>query len=207
MEANTLAVVTRSELRKTVNKNLRKNGNIPAVVYGHGQPKHIAVSEREFEKKFHRVSENTIITLIEENKELCDVLIKDYQEDLMTQRIKHIDFYEVEKGKKLKTNVPVVVKGNSVGVKAGGLMEQLMHDIEVECIPSDIPEKIVVNIDNLDIGQSIHIKDLAKIDGVKFMGQEDSVVVHVIHAKVVVAEEPVAEEAAAATEESKTEGE
>ncbi len=86
-------------------------------------------------------------------------------------------------------------------------MEQLMHDIEVECIPSDIPEKIVVNIDNLDIGQSIHIKDLAKIDGVKFMGQEDSVVVHVIHAKVVVAEEPVAEEAAVATEESKTEGE
>lgn len=189
MEGNTLAVITRTELKKTANKNLRKQGNIPAVVYGHGSPKHIVISEREFEKKFHKVSENTIITLIENNKEIANVLLKDYQEDLTTQRIAHIDFFEVEKDRKLKTKVPVHVTGNSIGVKAGGIMEQLAHDVEVECLPGDIPEKIIVNIDKLDIGQSIHLKDLEKISGVKFLGVEESVIVHVVHAKAAAAAE------------------
>ncbi len=208
MKGNNLAVEARTELKKTANKNLRKQGNIPAVVYGNGSPKHIIVSEREFEKKFHKVSENTIITLIENSKEICDVLLKDYQEDIRTQRITHIDFFEVARDKKLKTRVPVVVTGNSIGVKAGGIMEQLVHDLEVECLPKDIPEKIILSIDNLDIGNSIHLKDIAPIKGVKFLGQDDSVIVHVIHVKAVVEEKPaeVTEETAEKTAEAAAPG-
>lgn len=199
MEANTLAVETRTVRNKTINKNARKNKNIPAVVYGHNNsPKHIFVSEREFEKKFHTVSENTIITLLEKDKKMGDVLIKDYQEDLRTQRIMHIDFFEVDTDKKLKTNVPVIVVGTAVGVKAGGILEQLTHTIEVECFPKDIPEKITVNVDALDIGNSIHFKDLEKIENVRFIGQDDSVIVHVVHVKAVTIEEPAAETAEAA---------
>ncbi len=208
MEVNTLEVKTRTALKKSASKQARKEGNIPAVVYGHGSPRHIVVSEREFEKKFHTVSENTIISLIEAEKKICDVLIKDYQEDLRTESIKHIDFFEVESGKLLKTRVPVVVTGNSIGVKAGGLMEQLVHDIDVECLPVNIPEKIIINIDALDIGKSIHLKDIDKIANVKFTGLEDTVIVHVVHAKAVVEEVPEEEEvegAVAAEETAKEE--
>ena len=192
MEANTLAVETRTIFKKGVNKTARKNKNIPAVVYGHKTPKHIFVSEREFEKKFHKVSENTIITLLEKDKKLGDVLIKDYQEDLRTQKIMHIDFFEVDTAKKLRTNVPVVVVGTPVGVKAGGVLEHFAHTIEVECFPKDIPEKIVLNIENLDIGDSIYFKDLEKINNVKFIGQDDSLIVHVVHIKAAPVEEPAA---------------
>jgi len=191
MEVNTLEVKTRTALKKSASKQARKAGNIPAVVYGHGSPRHIVVSEREFEKKFHSVSENTIISLTEAEKKICDVLIKDYQEDLRTQSIKHIDFFEVESGKLLKTRVPVIITGNSIGVKAGGLMEQLVHDIDVECLPVNIPEKIIINIDSLDIGKSIHLKDIEKIDNVRFTGMEDTVIVHIVHAKAVVEAAPV----------------
>ena len=192
MEGNTLAVETRTELKKTANKNLRKQGIIPAVVYGHGNPKHFAVTEREFEKKYHKMSENTIITLIEKDKNVCDVLIKDYQEDLRTQKIIHIDFFEVESGKKLKTHVPVVITGTSPGVKAGGILEQLAHELEVECLPKDIPQKITLSVDKLEIGHSLHLSDISKINGVKFLGAEDAVIVHVVHAKAIVVEEPAA---------------
>jgi len=206
MEANTLAVETRTVLKKGVNKIARKNANIPAVVYGYNSPKHILVSEREFERKYHKVSENTIITLLEKDKKLGDVLIKDYQEDLRTQKIMHIDFFEIDTNKKLRTNVPVVAIGTSVGVKAGGILEQLTNTIEVECFPKDIPEKITVNIDNLEIGDSIYLKDVEKIDNVKYMGQEDALIVHVIlfKEKVVVEEAPAATEAAATAETPET---
>jgi len=201
MEANTLAVETRAVLKKGVNKNARKNKSIPAVVYGYKSPKHIFVSEREFEKKYHKVSENTIITLLEKDQKLGDVLIKDYQEDLRTQKIMHIDFFEIDTNKKLRTNVPVVTIGTSVGVKAGGILEQLVNTIEVECFPKDIPEKIIVNIDNLEINDSIYLKDVEKIDNVRFMGQEESLIVHVIQFKEKVAvEEPAAATEAAAAE-------
>ncbi|MCL2705752.1 MAG: 50S ribosomal protein L25 [Spirochaetaceae bacterium] len=196
MEANTLAVETRTVLKKGVNKNARKNKNIPAVVYGYSSPKHVFVSEREFEKKYHKVSENTIITLLEKDKKVGDVLIKDYQEDLRTQKIMHIDFFEIDTNKKLRTNVPVVTIGTSVGVKAGGILEQLTSTIEVECFPKDIPEKIIVNIEALEIGDSIYLKDVEKIDNVRFMGQEESLIVHVIQFK----EKVVVEEAAADAE-------
>ncbi|MCL2791920.1 MAG: 50S ribosomal protein L25 [Spirochaetaceae bacterium] len=196
MEVNTLAVETRTILKKGTTKTARKNKNIPAVVYGRNTPKHILVNEREFEKKFHKVSENTIITLLEKDNKLGDVLIKDYQEDLRTQKIMHIDFFEVDTYKKLRTNVPILLAGTAVGVKAGGILEHLLHTIEVECFPKDIPEKITVNIENLEIGDSIYFRDLEKIDNVKFHGQEDALIVHVIHFKAVT-EEPAAAEAAA----------
>ncbi|MDX9801408.1 MAG: 50S ribosomal protein L25 [Spirochaetia bacterium] len=194
MEVNTLEVITRTALKKSASKQTRKQGNIPAVVYGHTSPRHIVVSEREFEKKFHKVPENTIISLMENDKKICDVLIKTYQEDLRTESIKHIDFYEIESGKLLKTRIPVVVTGNSVGVKAGGVLQQLVHEIDVECLPVDIPEKFVINIDSLEIGDSIHLKDIEKSDKVKFTGIEDSVILHVVHPKAIVEPEEAVEE-------------
>ena len=209
MEANTLTVQRRVELKKTVTKRLRKEGQIPAVVYGHKEPISISVNEREFNKKFHSVSENTIITLIEDGKEIADVLVKDYQEDITREQIMHLDFYEVEKGKKLKARIPVAVEGSSAGVKLGGVLEQLLLEINVECLPKDIPAKIAVNVESLDIGDAIHISDIEAIEGVKFLESDDQIVVHVVHTRA--AEEPSGEEEgeeeAASEEESEDSGE
>lgn len=203
MKENTLAVEERTNLKKSANKNLRKAGNIPAVVYGGGQPKNICVNEREFEKKFHNVPENTIISLIQNEKTICNVLIKDYQEDIRTSKIAHIDFFEVDSTKKVKAKVPIILTGTSIGVKMGGILEQLAHDIEVECLPADLPENISVAIDTLDLGHSIHLADIKTTDKVKFLSPGHTVIAHVVHLKVatedVKAEEEVAEVSDGAT--------
>ena len=204
MEANTLTVKSRKELKKTVTKRLRKEGQIPAVVYGHKEPISISVNEREFNKKFHSVSENTIITLIEDGKEIADVLVKDYQEDITKEQILHLDFYEVERGKILKTKVPVAIEGTSEGVKLGGVLEQMMHEVNVECLPKDIPAKIIVNIDKLGIGDAIHISEIETVNGVKFLEADDQIVVHVIHTR---AAEETEESEAEETEEAEESGE
>ncbi len=204
MEANTLTVKRRDELKKTVTKRLRKEGQIPAVVYGHKEPISISVNEREFNKKFHSVSENTIITLIEDGKEIADVLVKDYQEDITREQITHLDFFEVERGKKLKAKIPVAIEGSSAGVKLGGVLEQMIHEMNVECLPKDIPAKIIVNVDALNIGDSIHVSDIEDIEGVKFLESEDQIVVHVVHTRAIEAEvtEEEAEEEVEAEAES-----
>ena len=120
-------------------KQLRKEGKIPAVVYGHAAPLHISVDAREFSKKFRVVTENTIIILDMGGKQ-TEVLVKDLQEDIITETVKHIDFYEIEKGKVLKTHVPVHLVGNPIGVKEGGLLEHKIDQLEVECLPKDLPE-------------------------------------------------------------------
>ncbi len=177
MEQKTLSVVERKEFKKGPAKQLRKEGMIPAVIYGHTDPVHISVNAREFGKKFKVVTENTIISLDMGGKNI-EVLVKDLQEDIITETIKHIDFYEIEKGKALKTHVPVHLKGNAVGVKEGGLLEQKMDQLEVECLPKDLPEEIAIDISGLGMGESIHIKDISLPAGVKVLdGEERTIVV------------------------------
>ncbi|MCQ2604754.1 MAG: 50S ribosomal protein L25 [Spirochaetia bacterium] len=192
---NTLNISLRTELKSRPSYKLRKAGKIPAVVYGVKEPICITVDEKEFETKYHKMSENIIIALLLNGEEKCHVLIKDYQDDILTGKIQHIDFYEVDIAKELKANIPVRVVGAPVGVKAGGIMEQLVHVMEVECLPKDIPEQIIVNVDKLDINEAVHVSEIPAIAGVKFCLPGDSVVVHITHLK---AETPAAAAAPAA---------
>jgi len=197
MEHKTLSVELRNEFGKGPAGRMRSEGKIPAVIYGVHESKNITVNEREFTKKFKTISENTIITL-DFGKDSCEVLIKDFQEDIVRDRIDHLDFYEIEKGKKLKTHVPVVLTGNSPGVKEGGILVQKISEMEVECLPKDLPEEIVVNLDGLDVGHSIHVGDLAEISGVTITAAANQTVVVVNHPKGA---------AATATEEAEAEEE
>ena len=197
MEQKTLSVVERKEFKKGPAKQLRSEGKIPAVVYGHTEPLHISVDAREFSRKFKVVSENTIINLELGDKHL-EVLVKDIQEDIVTDTVKHIDFYEIEKGKTLKTHIPIHLEGSPVGVKEGGLLEHKLGELEVECLPKDLPEEIVVNLDGLDVGHSIHVGDLAEISGVTITAAANQTVVVVNHPKGA---------AATATEEAEAEEE
>lgn len=201
MEHKNLSATVRKEIRKGATRMLRRNGRIPAVMYGHSGVSVVSVDEHEFGHKFKRITENAIVSLDIEGK-AHDVLVKDFQEDVLTGRITHIDFFEIESGKVLRTNVPVHLIGNPIGVREGGIMEHRLHEIEVECLPKDIPEQINVDVTALQIGESTHVEELPSIEGVRIINTPDQVIVAVSHAKeevLVAAEE--AEELAEAEEE------
>lgn len=182
MEQKTLSVELRSEFGKGPSKRYRSEGKIPAEIYGAHGNKSVILNEREFGKKFKTISENTIITL-EIGKEKHEVLIKDYVENIVTSRIEHVDFFEIEKGKKLKAHVPVVLTGTSPGVKEGGILVQKIDEMEVECLPKDLPQNIVVSIEGLLAGHSVHVRDIPEIKGVTFLEAGNQTVVVVNHAK------------------------
>ncbi|MCF7914369.1 MAG: 50S ribosomal protein L25 [Spirochaetaceae bacterium] len=206
MKRQTLEAYNRTELKKGASGRLRRDGWIPAVIYGAHEPKSISVPQNEFEKKFHSVSENTIITL-ELGKEKHDVLVKDYQEDTIRGFTTHIDFFEIEKGKTLRTNIPVHVEGTPAGVKEGGLLEERLHEIEVECVPADIPEYFHLNVENLNIGDTIHVEDLDVPKGVKVLSLPEQVIVTVTTQKEELPEEGEEVEGEEALEGEEAEGE
>jgi large subunit ribosomal protein L25 len=203
MEQKTLQGYQRKNTYKGITRSLRREGKIPSIVYGHREPMPVSINEREFNSKFKIISENIIIQLAVEDA-TYDVLVKDYQEDILTGKIMHIDFYEIEKGKLLRTHVPFIAKGSPMGVREGGLFEILIHEVEVECLPANIPESMSMDVAGLSIGQSIHVKDLPQFEGVKILNAPDHVVCVVTRKKEV--KEEAKPEAAVAEEGATEEG-
>ena len=183
----------RTEFRKSATNKLRKLGRIPAVIYGSEHPATISINAHEFHKKFHTISENTIIT-IKSDSSSWDVLVKDFQEDLLKDEILHIDFYEIEQGRILKTHVPVHTTGAPKGVKEGGILEQRLHSLEIECTPADLPEALELDVAALDIGDSIHVSDITPPKGVKFLNMPEQVIVVITTPKMEIVEEEEVEE-------------
>jgi large subunit ribosomal protein L25 len=201
MNKLTLTAETRTPVknRKGENGRLRRAGKIPAVIYGAKVPQMIAVNELEFIQKFKVISENIIITLNLGNT-TCDVLVKDYQEDMIANKIVHLDFYAIDPNRLLRTRVPVRLSGNPKGVKEGGILEQLLHEVDVECLPRNMPEKIELDASELDIHQSIHIRDLKALPDVRFINPQDQVICHVVTKAAEIDEAPQEEVAAATVE-------
>ncbi|MFP4114764.1 MAG: 50S ribosomal protein L25 [Spirochaetota bacterium] len=191
MEQKTLSASARSELKSGATRRLRREGKIPAVVYGHREPVPVAIDALEFIREFRVISESQIISLSVDG-ENYEVLIKDYQEDILTGDLKHIDFFEIEAGKTLRTHISVHVHGSSIGVREGGILEQPLHEVEIECLPKDIPDRFEVDIRNLAIGDSIHVGDLTAPDGVRILTSSENVIALVAMARMEV--EPTAEE-------------
>jgi large subunit ribosomal protein L25 len=179
MEKNTLEAFHRNQTKKSAAKKLRREGKIPAVMYGHTTNKSLAVLQNEFDSKFHSASENTIITLQFDNNEEHDVLVKNYQEDPIRGFLTHIDFYAIEAGVLLTTNIPIHFEGTPAGVLEGGILEERLQQLEVECLPKDIPEYIALNVENLQIGDTVHVEDLEVPENVTVLSSPDQSVVTV----------------------------
>ncbi len=188
MEAKKLNVESRQGGGKSVAGRLRREGKIPAVIYGHTSPTAIAVDAREFRNAFKRITGNTIVELHMPGG-VHEVLVKDYQRDNLTGQILHVDFYEFEKGKALRARVPIRLTGNPVGVKEGGILESQLRELDLECLPKDLPEEIVLDISELGLDRALHVRDLTLPPGVKALLASDQVVCLVAHRK---AEEEVA---------------
>jgi len=211
MAVHTLATFTREKTGKEVSKKVRFKGLIPAVLYGHKGNKVLSVKASDFEALFEEIGEHSIITLNIEDKEQTEVIVKDYQIDPVKRNIIHVDFFEIEKGKTLRTAIPIKVDGIPQGVKKGGILESFIRDIEIECLPKDIPDHISVDVSNLEIGDTLHVKDLMVGANLRVISNPDQAVLIVGHPSKVAAVVPaVAPEAApvegeAPTEEKKAE--
>lgn len=182
-------------------RRVRRAGRIPAVIYGRtGSAVTIDLNALEFSTGVKGISGSTIVK-VNVDGEAVDAFVKDTQRNILNGQILHVDFYEVETDKLLRARVPVHVTGNPIGVRNGGIFESPLHDIEVESLPHNLPERINVDVSALDVNQSIHVRDLALGDGVRLISGGDQVVALVKFAK---AEEAAAsaEEAAAGTVES-----
>ena len=182
-------------------RRVRRAGRIPAVIYGRtGSAVTIDLNALEFSTGVKGISGSTIVK-VNVDGEAVDAFVKDTQRNILNGQILHVDFYEVETDKLLRARVPVHVTGNPIGVRNGGIFESPLHDIEVESLPHNLPERINVDVSALDVNQSIHVRDLALGDGVRLISGGDQVVALVKFAK---AEETAAsaEEAAAGTVES-----
>ncbi len=184
MEQRNLTAEPRSATGSSAARRLRRTGKIPGVVYGHAENRLVSIDAREFSHAFKTVSESTLITLKLPGGDV-DVLVKDYQQNLLKGRIEHLDFFEIDRTKVLRTHVQLRLVGAPVGVREGGILETLTHELEIECLPKDLPGEITLDISGLQIGYSVHVRDLAVPPGVTFRTSADQTVCLVALHKVV----------------------
>ena len=208
MEA-VLEATERDGRGKNEARRLRVSGRIPAVVYGPsdgGKP--IAVDPKGLSRILHtELGANTLISLKLPGGEDARVLVREYQLDPVTHQLLHADFYKVALDKTVRVTVNVVARGEPKGVKQqGGILDFVHRQVEVECLPADIPENIVVDVSELMVGQSMRVRDVATNARWTPISEPDMMLVHVIVPKV---EEvaPAPEAAAAAATAAPTEPE
>jgi large subunit ribosomal protein L25 len=179
-------------------RRVRRIGRIPAVLYGRsGASLSIDLDNREFVNSVKNISESTIVKVEVEGKSY-DAFVKDTQRNIVNGSILHVDFYEVESGRLLRARVSVHIHGIPVGVREGGVLENPLHEIEVECYPKDLPERLDVDVSELKVNQSLHVRDIPLAEGVKLLSGADQVVALVKYAKAEVVKEDEAAAAAAA---------
>jgi large subunit ribosomal protein L25 len=198
MEA-VLDAVERATRGKNENRRLRASGRIPAVVYGVKEGgKAIAVDPKPLSKILQtQLGANTLIKLNLPGAGDARVLVKEYQYDPVTHQLLHADFYRVAMDKMIRVSVSVVPRGEPKGVKQqGGVLDIVHRQLELECLPADIPEHIDVDVSEMMVGMSVRVRDLATSDKWKPVSEPDMMLMHVIIPKV--EEVPVTPEAAAA---------
>jgi large subunit ribosomal protein L25 len=217
METVELDVTPRSDGGKGVSRRIRRTGKIPAVFYGpKRQSTMITIDAREFALKVASLEGSHLIRFRSASEDLADTvtLIKETQLHPVTGAVLHADFYEVDMTKKLRVRVPLHFTGKAVGVAAGGILQPVQREVEVECLPVDIPEYIEVDVTALNIHEAVHVSQVQLPGGVKAIYDTDQTLVTVLPPtveEVKVEEAPVAEaapgEAAPAPEAAKPEAE
>ena len=201
METVTLEANERKDTSKAARNRLRREGRVPGVFYS----KHSdTISVDVLEKKIHPMvfsSKTHLISLKIEGQEELECIIKDIQFDPVTEEIVHFDLLGLTRGEMIQLEIPVQLLGNSVGVKEGGVLQHLLHKLNVECLPKHIPEQIEVDISELAIGDSTYVSDI-NIENLTMLNPSDAIIVTVSHQKVVEEEVEVTEELAEEEEES-----
>lgn len=211
MKELNLTVDKRDETGKGINRRLRQAGDIPAVVYGpETEPIPVTVNYQKLYRLMRDVPMSTIINLdiVGVDAPARKVLIRDLQKDPVSGELLHIDFHHIPMDKPITLTVPIRTTGIPVGVKMfGGIVEHIRREIDISCLPSDIPGDVEVDISELNVGDSIHVADV-ELKNVTIMTDPERTLVTVVAPTVIKAAEVAeAEEAAVAEGEEAAEGE
>lgn len=174
MSEITLTAALRKETGKQ-NRALRAGGRVPGIYYGHGQPNvSLSLSEKDLQPLF-RTSATHLINLKMEDGSSHMCILRDIQFDPVTDRPVHFDLFGLNAEEELTIEVPVALKGTPVGVKDGGTLQQVIHRLKISCLPKNIPDHVEVNVTELKINTSVHVKDLT-IPNVKILENANSTV-------------------------------
>jgi large subunit ribosomal protein L25 len=198
-----LKAKTREEAGKGSARKARAAGFVPAVLYGEGEePQPLTIGYKDFYPVIHTTArENVILDLKIEGAKQAEVkaIIREIQYHPVRREILHVDFQHISMTKEIEVNVPIEVVGESVGVKtSGGILELILREVQVECLPANIPDRIEVNVADLDVGDSLQVKDL-RVENATITSDMDSTVVTIVAPSVI--EEPKAAVAGEGAEE------
>ena len=189
----------RTQVGKQAVKHLRLKGRLPAVVYGEKQdPIVCSVDRKELEVILHDQGRNALVSLdLPDGQSQDTMIIKEIQHHPLKGEMQHVDFHRISLTEKIIVEVAVEAEGNPVGVRTeGGILEHMLYEVEVECLPTDIPDKVVFDVTEMSIGDSIHVSDLVVEGNVEIVTESDrSVFVVVPPAVAQVAEDEEEEEA------------
>ncbi len=183
MEQRVLTIESREELGKGPCRRLRGKGRVPAVIYGKGiDPIAVSVDRKELSAAVAGAGgHNHLISLKGETAlEGKLVIVADMVRDCLNGEPIHVDLHKVNLAEKVRVKVPVNLVGTAIGVKEGGMLDFLMHTIELECLASQIPEHIDLDISELGMGESFHIADVKISDGMKMLEDQKATVVNIL---------------------------
>jgi len=180
-----MSLTIKAEKRDAGGKNaarrIRREGNVPAILYGPDVENiSLVLNKRDiFDILKSETGENTIFQ-VDLEKDKPEVMIKDYQQDVTTDEILHVDLFRISMDKEIRVTVPIVLTGDPVGVKTeGGFVEFVTREVEIECLPRDIPDNIEVDIRALHLNQSLKVEDLAQMEGVEMISDPNAMIVMV----------------------------
>lgn len=195
-----MSLTIKAEKRDAQGKNaarrIRREGGLPAILYGsEAQNVPLTLDKKDiFAILKSDTGENTIFR-VAVGTEKPEVMIKDYQQDVVTDEILHVDLLRIAMDKEIRVAVPIVLSGEAIGVKnEGGFVDFSTRELEIECLPKDIPENIDVDISELHLNQSLKVEDVATIEGVKIISDPQAVVVLIQAPSVEEVEEEIPEE-------------
>lgn len=186
-----LGAALRTDSGKGVARKLRSTGRVPAVLYGHGeQPRALSVDAHALGLLVAAVNvENTIVTLDIDGEGPQDVLLREVQMHPYKPEPLHVDFFHVNARETLHVKIPVRLHGTPVGVHTdGGVLDQVLYEVEVECLPGNIPDSVEIDVANLVLGESVRVSDIPVVDGVKFLNDADLPIASIVASRAAVSE-------------------
>ena len=198
----TLKAEERARTGSGVLKQMRREGFIPSVIYGGGtENKNVKVHAKTFSDMLnHAASDSILVNLEVEDGGTQLAFLQDVQHDRLSNEILHVDFLAVDEKTEITANLPLELEGEAKGVKAGGLLEQMLHSLEVRCLPKDLPEHISTDVTHLKVGDALHVGEVTFPEGVEPTLNSDVVVALVAKTRAAKSGEASGAEDEAATE-------
>lgn len=196
MDLHELKANIRTVSGKGPSRTLRRDGKLPAILYGpNTSPVLLSVDRTELERALKKsISGQALFNLTISDGKTKPTMLKELQIHPLTRRCEHVDFYEISMDRKINVMAPVTTTGKSKGVELGGILQIIRRELEVSCLPNEIPEAIVIDITELDIGDSIHVDEIPLSDNIEIIADVNFTVLTVSSPKMEEEEEVEGEE-------------